>query len=425
MKIIFFLKNAKSKPNDKNSLVLRYYLKSTKKYKVKGLGISLSKRDWNQEDQKVKRTCKDYQLYNRRLSNIEKLLEELESEKGSENINYKDIDIIVESAIKGQSLKEYIDESEHIINIINKKQEDLTTNNNANEYVKKYDSLKKLVKNLESKHDFIWTLNYHNNNIHDLKNRIYKYSTDKGNSDQYLKNTLNYFNIAVNSYNDRNNKLIRTFNLKSLEIRNKVIKDNVYFTNYEVTLLFDFATDDHIDQDIKYLRYYLLRCFCGIRIGDMTSDNFNPDRIKDLFLKKSIKLWTGKKRKVVTIPVIKTYLFRLLSLLNWEFPEWTNENNIKYYGKLEKEAVSSYYNNLIKSPRKIEVITNGKIGYRPISDYLTTHTARKTFAMIIYNETKSVLTVKNMLSHSTTEVTQRYLGIEDNYDKFENLNFDL
>ena len=92
MKTIFFINNAAKGAKEQNSIVLRFYLKSLKKYKVKGLGINCTKKDWNQDSQRIKRSHPHYVKFNNKLTFIENELIKVE-EKGE--VTAEDIDMLI------------------------------------------------------------------------------------------------------------------------------------------------------------------------------------------------------------------------------------------------------------------------------------------------------------------------------------------
>lgn len=425
MKSLFYLKNAAAKASDSNSILLRYYLKSTKKYKVKGLGITCTKDQWNQEDQKVKRGNSSHTLFNRRLNKIAELIEELEEKKGSENITSEDVDLIVEAAIKNVEVKEVINQSEHINQAIEIKVKSLSVNGKSENLIYKYKRLKDIMESIEKKYSISINMDYIDKNNLQLKENIIEYGKSLGWSDSYIRDVMNHSNMAINKYNELKNKSIKTFNLKSFEINREEEKEAVYITLNEIKIFYNFIFDPTEEQlainrnDLDYLKYYLVRCFSGVRLGDMNSDNFNNTRLQDFFTKKSLLLYTGKKKKTVNIPFIGNYLFDLCESLSWNFPEFKNDSEVSHFGSKESVTVKYYYESLIKPIRTIQVKRKKKIVYPPITEYLTSHTARKSFAMLVYDLTKSVLQVSKMLGHSSTEVTQRYLGLPDDFEKFE------
>ncbi|KEI09306.1 integrase [Clostridium sp. K25] len=58
---------------------------------------------------------------------------------------------------------------------------------------------------------------------------------------------------------------------------------------------------------------------------------------------------------------------------------------------------------------------------------ITAHSMRKTYAYRIYIESKcNIVMVKEMLGHSDTEITKRYLGLDrDTFDKYSDLLNDI
>ena len=46
-------------------------------------------------------------------------------------------------------------------------------------------------------------------------------------------------------------------------------------------------------------------------------------------------------------------------------------------------------------------------------DYIGTHSCRKTFGYFYYKKTKDIVTLSEILNHSTQQITRRYIGIRD------------
>lgn len=432
MKTLFFLKNAAGKASESNSVILRYYLKAIKKYKVKGLGISILKSDWNQYEQKIKRSNTSNKLFNTRLQSIEALIFDLEEKKGAENVTADDIDLIVESAIKGIEIKKIITAGEHINIAINAKIRSAINNNKSQIFIQKLNRLKDILEDIEKINNINITFDYINDNNLEFKELIINYTRTKGWSDGYTKDILVYINMCINYHNELHNKSIKTFILKSFKITKVEDKEAIYLNLSEIKVLYNFVFNPTEKQqsvqriDLEYLKYYLVRCFSGVRVGDMNSNNFNASRVDDFFTKKYLLLYTGKSKKTVNIPFINDYLFRLCESLNWNFPTYKNSSDVSNYGIKESAAVKYYYDALIQNKRSIQVNIKGKgLINKPITPYLTSHTARKSFAMIIYTKTKSVQSVSKMLGHSSTMVTQKYLGVEDDYTAFEKMDLDI
>lgn len=61
------------------------------------------------------------------------------------------------------------------------------------------------------------------------------------------------------------------------------------------------------------------------------------------------------------------------------------------------------------------------------STFISTHSFRKTFATLAYNETKDIMFVQQLLNHSSVSITQRYIQINkdkaDDYRGKQRLGF--
>ena len=192
-----------------------------------------------------------------------------------------------------------------------------------------------------------------------------------------------------------------------------------------------------MEKELNYIKYFLFRCFCGMRISEMHSNNINPNRVnpftkdlepKNTLVKKDLNYTyrAKKNKKEVTIPYIGTYLHDIASDLRWKFPELETNSDFVKYGNKEAKVVGETLKKIYgREIRKIETVVNEKYISQDLSKCITTHTARKTFAYIIYNVNKDINQVKNCLGHYSIEVTQNYMGIDYDNSKIENFRLDM
>jgi len=145
-----------------------------------------------------------------------------------------------------------------------------------------------------------------------------------------------------------------------------------------------------------------------MRIRDMNKTNINPER-----LKKESTTYTyhqEKGNKTATVYCINNYLFDIAESLNWNFPQFKNETTLFSYSHNERQSIRKHLAYILKdNMREIHHISEKGQEYKPLCDVVTTHTARKTFAHLLYDLTKDVMLVRNQLGHTKIEITMGYL----------------
>ena len=435
MKTLFYLKDNKKKATEPNSIVLRYYLQSSKKYKVSGLKITgVSKNQWNQEEQKVKRSNGSYSLYNRRLTTIYDEIEKLEQSKGNTNITPLDIDNVVKASILNIKVEDVINDKDLLMNIIDDKIEAMkkdVTISDGN--IVNYKVLKNQIEKYNKKYKIDLSINYLNNNLHTFTTNYIDMRRGEGIGDKTIISQLKKFNATINWYNLVNQKNIKPIKLSAIRWI-KYDSENVYLTKHEISIFYQFAfgTNDKFDhiarptEDMIYIKKFLYRCFSGMRVGDMNVNNINVEAL-DMITNKGYTYFQNKGDKVVTIPFINTYLLDIASDLNFDFPVYEKEYQLKEYAKKESDIIQYYYNQLIEKPRTFKVTTNKGIEYKPITDKLTSHCARRSYARLIYDSTNNIYFCSKMLGHSSIAVTEIYLGLnlEAEFHKYEKIKIDL
>ncbi|MEB2775218.1 tyrosine-type recombinase/integrase [Algoriphagus sp. D3-2-R+10] len=442
MKAIFFIKDASKSNLEPNSIVLRFYLKS-KKYKVKGLGIKCCKKDFNQEEQKIKRSNQFYQKYNKRLNFIVNELEKIEEKR---EIIPEDIDLIVEASIKDMDIKKVISNSENLKMLITKYVESLDVSNYKKNTRNNYINALLKVERFEAYNNVNISITDLLENITSLQEEIINWCRNvEGNKDSSIKMFFNNLNTCIIYYNNKNNKNIPTFNHKDNNYKIEE-KEIIYLTKDELSKLYNFVYNPNEEMQgmkrpeekhLKYVKYFLFRCFCGMRVSEMHSNNINPQRLnpftkdleaRPLLVNKDLNFsyFATKNNKIVKVPYIGNYLYDIARSLDWDFPDLTVHKDLMKQINREQYIVGKvlkmiYGDNI----RKIETMSNGKYYYKNLSECISSHTARKSFAYIIYNINKDILQVMNCLGHSSIEVTRKYLGIEYDNKSIESFRLDL
>ncbi len=131
------------------------------------------------------------------------------------------------------------------------------------------------------------------------------------------------------------------------------------------------------------------------------------------------------------------------NIINFEFIELKEKKTKKY----KKIPITSAFKNLlkigIKDKKPQDFIFNGAGSAKPITriqayrilhnacskigidEKIGTHTLRKTFGYHFYKKTKDIVMLQNILNHSSSDVTKRYIGITQDMIESELKNFIL
>ena len=253
-----------------------------------------------------------------------------------------------------------------------------------------------------------------------------------GIKDSSIKAYLTVLNTAIRYHIKLTGNKVKTF-IKTDSKWEKAEKQIVALTTGELKILFDFVFNPSVDKEInttrfelKNLKLFLFRCFSGMRISDMNRKNINPTRLTEA--SKTFTYFQDKGVKTATIYCIGDYLYNIAESLNWDFPEFNTSDSLRGYGRRETETVRKHLLYLFKdNQRKIQHITEKGFEFTNLSEEVSTHTARKTFAHLLYSLTKDILLVKKQLGHTDIKTTMKYLDFNldgENTDlKAVNLGF--
>jgi len=176
----------------------------------------------------------------------------------------------------------------------------------------------------------------------------------------------------------------------------------------------------------RNIKLFLFRCFCGMRVCDMNLSNISKESLKRDST--TFTYFQDKGVKATSVSCIGSYLYDIAESINWDFPEFKTPNSLRSYGRRETAALRKYLAHILKdNQRKIRHITEKDFVFTLLSDEVTTHTARKTFAHLLYDLTKDIMLVKKQLGHTQIEITMKYLDFnisgESGDLKYLNLGF--
>ncbi len=147
---------------------------------------------------------------------------------------------------------------------------------------------------------------------------------------------------------------------------------------------------------------------CGLRISEALSVNkIMLENTQSLVINGK----GGKQRLVPLIPIVKDKIEKYLELC----PFKKNPTDAIFVNKKNKKYLRTVYANIIAEIRK----------NLNLSDDITPHAFRHSFATALLEENVDLRTIQDLLGHSKLSTTQRYTKIDkikliQNYKKFSN-----
>ncbi|MBC2852715.1 tyrosine-type recombinase/integrase [Cetobacterium sp. 2G large] len=159
-----------------------------------------------------------------------------------------------------------------------------------------------------------------------------------------------------------------------------------------------------IKQDVR--NALLVELNTGLRIQDIARLRYNDIQFGKLEI-------IEKKTKKPQITRIN------MELVEYLFKNRTREDNF-IFASNEKEVKAFV--------RKVQDQILKACDYENIdSTFISTHSFRKSFATLAYNETKDIMFVQQLLNHSSVSVTQKYIRVNkekaDDYRGKQRLGF--
>ncbi|WP_339755138.1 tyrosine-type recombinase/integrase [Algoriphagus aquimarinus] len=421
MQTLFYIKTANAKPTAKNSVVLRFTLAETGKPLVRGLGISCTLQDWDKKTQRILKSHEDHERFNAKLEFITKELKDIEKVT---DVKAEDIDKIVEASIKGVTLQELEDKSSLLTEMLENQYQDRKDSPAFSSHSKrKLISVKNSLEKFEAKMKYQISADSLNKSTLSIQNDLVKYFRGLGNKDSSIKDYLGTYNAAINYHCKLTGNTIKTFSKRDSKWdRSK--KQIIALNTEELKRLYEFVFNPEPDKikttpaELRNMKYFLFRCFCGMRIGDMNAKNINKKSLKKDA--KTFKYFQDKGVKSATVFCIGSYLYDIADSLGWDFPNFTTNSALFSYSTNETEAVRKHLRHLYKDDsRQIEHISESGYHFTNLSDEVTTHTSRKTFAHLLYSITKDVMLVKKQLGHTKIETTMKYLDFDISGDSMD------
>lgn len=206
--------------------------------------------------------------------------------------------------------------------------------------------------------------------------------------------------ISPNSVHQYATKMKALLNLYSDEVElprgfakiltpKKAAVQNVYLTEEEIQRLVEYAPKNDREKFVKYT--FLCSCFAGMRHSDaikLTESNIVGDTIQYVSVKTKIHATIPLK------PVMREYIV----------------------GRPAMKMDDTTYNRIIRRICQkcglcniVKVFKAGEEREGEKWQYISSHTARRSFASNLYLRGVDVLTISRMLGHTSVETTQKYI----------------
>lgn len=213
---------------------------------------------------------------------------------------------------------------------------------------------------------------------------------------QYFQNAVSpnsarlycaYLKSLFNDYSDEVQLPCKEYNdILSLK---KVGVLNIYLTTEEIMRLIDYVPKNEIFHSVR--NQFVLSCLTGMRHSDvirLDSSNINGNDITYLAQK------TKSVVNTINSPITEQFV--------------SEQMNIEYH--------LVEFNNTIRSICKevgitdiVKVVKGGKNLKGEKWEYVSSHTARRSFCTLTYLHTKDIILVSKLAGHSSIEMTQRYI----------------
>jgi len=179
--------------------------------------------------------------------------------------------------------------------------------------------------------------------------------------------------------------------------------DTVYLTNDELKILYNLELKEkhlEIARDV-----FLIGCCLAMRYSDYS--RITKERLKIINGYKYIQLSTKKTGTRVTVP-INEMCSTLLQKYDYTLPKTHEQKLNKYIKDICKLAE-------ISNPEELTTTNGGAVMKRDVPKYemVSTHTARRTGATLMFFEGIPITTIRMITGHKTESAFMRYLRLND------------
>lgn len=179
--------------------------------------------------------------------------------------------------------------------------------------------------------------------------------------------------------------------------------DNVYLTEAQLTKFaeFDFSNKPTLDR-VRDL--FLVGCWTGLRFSDF--NNIDPKNIEGDF----IDIKTQKTGKSVVIPIHES----LRAIIN----KYKDKTPNSLPPPITNQRLNSYIKDALKDAKFTEAVSLEKhragsklVRNKPLHDWVTTHTARRSFASNMFRMGVPTLAIMAITGHRTESSFLKYIKL--------------
>lgn len=180
---------------------------------------------------------------------------------------------------------------------------------------------------------------------------------------------------------------------KVLQVR-KDASQHVYLNNDEITLLRNYVPKMESEHIIK--NWFLIGCLTGARHSDyirFTQDNIIDDNLKYLSIK------THTDTSVPLAPYAKSLIVENMEL---------GYNNAVISDSYFNRSIRRMFRNMGLNS-KVSIYYHGRFRTDEKWRFISSHTARRSFATNLYKAGVDIYTISRLCGHSSVEMTKKYI----------------
>lgn len=363
-----------------------------------GSGVKAKTREWNDRTKRIRHGVKDSKSKNERLDLIENKLKELLSD-------YTNKGIQPSTKVLKKQLKQKLGEaknpnqiyfSEYFEQWIEREKKIAKGyDGKSKNTLRNYDLTRRTLKDFEDKKGI--ELQFQDIDIdffYDFIEYLETYTKAKSPNTRFL-----YFTQIKKILNDsfkqglHKNQKHKDFEYSSVDV------DNIYLTDFEILKIYQLDLTGKSQKLTQARDLFIVGCLTGLRFSDYTkiSEN-NFKQTNDGWIYQTM---TQKKKNRVSIPcnpaVIKIMMKNDFQLKTSSHKVFIG--HIRLLGKLagitEETTIESYKGKIIK----------------PKNEFITTHTARRSFATNCYLAGIDTMTIRAFTGHKTESSFMKYIKV--------------
>jgi len=180
----------------------------------------------------------------------------------------------------------------------------------------------------------------------------------------------------------------------------KVATQNVYLTEEELKRLEAVETENEREQYVKCL--FLISCYTGCRHSDallLDESNINGKTIS----------YVSQKTSIESVVPVHSNLISVLSGYKRTIMMYDDEYNKIIRSLCQRADITS----------QCKVVKGGNVEKGEKWHFIASHTARRTFASLLYLKGADIATIGRLMGHSgDLKMTMRYICAEKSLDSF-------